>query len=80
MSVTEDSFRKTFIELDVVLKKNAIRINNSTGDAVNALTALKFWEMQGLTLAQIESTYSFDFVITSDGTPVILKGEFVVIT
>ena len=40
---------------------------------------LKFWEMKGLTLTNIEDTYNFDFVVTGDCIPVVVNGQFVVV-
>lgn len=40
---------------------------------------LKFWEMKGLSISQVEDTYNFDFVVLDNCVPVISNGKFVIV-
>lgn len=66
-----------------------VKVKNINGDlAFNVDTlelegslanTLKFWEMKGLTITDIENNFNFDFVITSDCVPVVSNGRFVIV-
>ena len=43
------------------------------------MNTLKFWEMKGMTLTDVEDTYNFDFVVVGDCIPVVNNGNFVIV-
>ena len=46
--------------------------------SISTMVTLKFWEMFGMNLTQVEDTYNFDFIIGANGVPVVSNGKFAI--
>jgi len=60
-------------------KQQLLVVDENQRSNVSAMATMKFWEMKGLTITDIENTFNFDFVVTDACIPVITNGQFVVL-
>ena len=76
----KDREHSKFMESPSRTQGTAIEVVHDSASAGNAIAQLEAWKMQGLTtLTAIENNYNFDFVITSNGVPVLTRyGQFVI--
>ena len=66
-------------KFDILNGRIVVRTLSHGDYHTNALLTLKFYEAKGLSLDDIETQYSIDFVVGANCVPVIKQGKLVVV-